>query len=576
MDQNNRPQFTNQNQFIHEFNKRYREKFNPNLFKRSDDEIIRYLENIIKSCERTMGVGSYFTIKINNFRIVDDYEEIISILQKYQENAIKKSIKLRNNTDNRYDFIDLKESDLKLLIVTYYIEAYDGREMFDVVIAVPRVIDKFYFKINGNIRTAMYQIVDASTYNNGTSNAKNPMVVSKTTFQPIRVYRNLVSLNDINGEEINMVTYDASIFKHSVEMSKYIFAKMGLIKGLQFLGLDGVFMINTHPIDDPNYYTFLPKKTSQIYVHVPKYMLENNLVVQHVTHTICTEFTRKYAVMPFIFSREYWLDALGRHFNLATPRDKGISVLTSLEFIYDITTQEELRLPDNEKKDIYCIFRWILYEFNALCRKNNLDSTIKRLRCEEYIPSLYAPKLSKAIYSLSDMGEKVDIKSIKKKITTDPLFLITEITKSSLVNFMDMVSDNDSYVALKYTYKGISGIGESGSNAIPDVYKYIHPSNLGIVDLDSSSPSDPGVSGCLVPLLELYDNNYFTDFKEPCMWRENLFRQLDQYRQIVGHKQAVEFRNMILDDSNVKELPLRSGEEYKKEMEILFNKPSKE
>ena len=568
--------FTNQSQFIHEFNKKHRERFNAQLFQRSDSEIIRYLKNIIKSCERTMGVGSYFTIKINNFRVVDDYEEIISILQKYQENAIKKSVKLRNNTDNRYDFIDLKESDLKLLIVTYYIEAYDGREMFDVVIAVPRVVDKFYFKINGNIRTAMYQIVDSSTYNNGTSNAKNPMVVCKTTFQPIRVYRNLVSLNDVNGEEIGMVTYDASIFKHSVEMSKYIFAKMGLIKGLQFLGLDGVFMINNHPINDDKYYSFLPKKTSQIYVHVPKYMLDNNLVVQHVTHTICNEFTRKFAVMPFIFSREYWLDALGRHFNLATPRDKGISVLTSLEFIYDITTKEELKLPDNEKKDIYQIFRWILYEFNSLCRKNNLDSTIKRLRCEEYIPSLYAPKLSKAIYSLSDMGEKVDIKSIKKKITTDPLFLITEITKSSLVNFMDMVSDNDSYIALKYTYKGISGIGESGSNAIPDVYKYIHPSNLGIVDLDSSSPSDPGVSGCLVPLVQLYDNNYFTDFQEPCMWRDNLFRQLDQYKQIVGHKQIVDFRNKVLDDSDVRELPLRSGEEYKKEMEMLFNKQPKE
>ena len=68
------------------------------------------------------------TIKVHNFTVVDDYKQIIDILQQYQANAISKSSKLKASTDNRYDFIDLKESDLRLLIVTYYIEAIDGRE----------------------------------------------------------------------------------------------------------------------------------------------------------------------------------------------------------------------------------------------------------------------------------------------------------------------------------------------------------------------------------------------------------------------------------------------------------------
>lgn len=548
----------NQAQFIYNYDQKYREKFNPKLFHRSDDEIIRYLENIIKSCERTMGIGSYFTIKIQNFTVVDDYEEVISILQKYQEASINKSSKLKKSIDNRYNYIDLKESDLKLLIVTYFIEAYDGKEMFDVLIAIPRVIDKFYFKINGNIWSAMYQIVDASTYNNGTSNSKNPMVVDKTTFQPIRVYSNIVTQHDVNGNEVHLMTYDANIFKKSVEMCKYIFAKMGLIRGLQFLGLDGVFYFSIENPNDPNLVTFLPKKTSNIFVSVSRYMLEHNNVVQHVTNTLCNEFTRKFATLPFIFSREYWLDALGRHFNLATPRDKGISVLTSLEFIYDITTKEQFKLPESEKQDIYTIFRWIMYEFKALSDKNNLDTSIKRLRCEEYIPALYAPKISKAIYSLSDMGDKVDVKSIKRRLLTDPMQLINEVTKCSLINFRDMMSDNDSYLALKYTYKGISGIGETSSKAIPDIYRHIDVSNLGIVDLDASSPSDPGVSGCIVPLIRLYDNNYFTDFEEPCTWRDRLFRQLEEYKQRVQHIEVVEFRKKILDQSEVPELEIET------------------
>ena len=173
------------------------------------------------------------------------------------------------------------------------------------------------------------------------------------------------------------------------------------------------------------------------------------------------------------------------------------------------------------------------------------------------------------------MGEKVDIRAIKRALMTDPMHLINEITRCSLINFRDMMTDNDSYLALKYTYKGVSGIGESGSSAIPDIYKYIHPTNLGIVDLDSSSPSDPGVSGCVVPLLKLYDNDYFTDFQEPCTWRDDLEVQYKIYRQQVEKKQVVEFKKMILDDSNVPELKLRSSETTKMEMERIFGKSDK-
>lgn len=566
----------NQREFIHDFSAKHRAKFNQKLFYRSDDEIINHLKKIIKSCEREMSVGGYFTIRVEKFQVVENYDEVTAILQKYQEANINRSSKLKGVVDNRYDYIDLKESDLKLLVVTYYIEAADGREMFDVIIAVPRVIDQFYYRINGNIRAAMYQIVDASTYNNGTSSAKKPMTVFKTIFQPIRVFRNLTTQTTVDGEEVPLVTYDADIFKKSVEMSKYIFAKMGLSRGLQFLGLDGIIKVTDEDPKDPNNYTFLPKKSSNIYITVPKVMLQNNLVVQHVTNTLCSEFTRKFAVWPFIYWREYWLDALGRHYNLATPRDKGISVLTSLEFIYDLNTREQLRLPDCEKQDIYSIFRWVLYEFGSLSRKNNLDTSIKRMRAGEYVASLYAPRLSKGgIYRLSDMGEKVDIRAIKRALMTDPMHLINEITRCSLINFRDMMTDNDSYLALKYTYKGVSGIGESGSSAIPDIYKYIHPTNLGIVDLDSSSPSDPGVSGCVVPLLKLYDNDYFTDFQEPCTWRDDLEVQYKIYRQQVEKKQVVEFKKMILDDSNVPELKLRSSETTKMEMERIFGKSDK-
>ncbi len=44
--------------------------------------------------------------------------------------------------------IDLKNLILDFLSL-YYIEAIDGRND-DIIIAIPKVIEKFYFKINGS------------------------------------------------------------------------------------------------------------------------------------------------------------------------------------------------------------------------------------------------------------------------------------------------------------------------------------------------------------------------------------------------------------------------------------------
>ena len=58
----------------------------------------------------------------------------------------------------------------------------NAEDFIDVIIAVPRVVDKYYFDINGIMRSTLFQIVDGSTYNNGTSNAKVPSITLKIIF----------------------------------------------------------------------------------------------------------------------------------------------------------------------------------------------------------------------------------------------------------------------------------------------------------------------------------------------------------------------------------------------------------
>lgn len=537
-----------QAELLYKYNDKFREKFNPELFKRSDTEIIQELQNIILSCQR----DKFFTIKVMGFKTIDDYAQINSILKSYTDNVINK-IKSKEQSkskkkENRYDYIDLKDSDIKLLMVKYYIKVGDESKVIDVIVAVPRVVEKFYFRINGNVYSAIYQIVDASTYNNSTSSSKKHSVTLKTAFQPIRIFRNTNALKSTAKEMVKCVNYETNAFSKSVASVKYIFAKKGYYGTLKFLHLFGAINLTDEDPHDDDMYTFQPKKAVEIYVSTPKMLFDNDNVLQHAVHTII-ESVHKNAVLEDLFHPEYWVCVLGASFNSANAFEKGLSVLDSFEHIYDISTRAGIHLPIEKKNDIYDISKWMVSEFNQLKIKDNLNILTKKIRCSEYIASLYAMKLSTGIYRLSDLGKKVEIKSIEKVLMTNPMFLITSISRCQLVNYRNMVNDTDSMSAIKFTYKGISGIGEKGSNAIPDIYRLLNISNLGVVDPDSSSATDPGITGTIVPLVKLYDNSYFSEFKEPNSWDEEFAKLYNSYKALKGLREVFVMKKELLGET---------------------------
>lgn len=548
-----------QAEVIHKFNALNRPKFNPNIFIRDEDKIIYYLEQMLLSCQREMGTEGYFTLKIENFTVVNGYKECREILAKYQEAAINKSAKMKAAMDNRYAYIDLKPTDLKLLLVTFKIETYEGVERFENILAIPRIVDKFFVNINNNKRSLLFQMVEA-TYNNATSSSKHMMITLKSIFNAIRIFRHVDSKVTTKGESIQLITFDADIFKKSVPVCVYLFAKMGFVNTIHFLGLQNIIFLTNHEINDDRYYVFCPRKTSGMYIYCPKQALENSVIAQHVVNTLCLEFTKKAATFPEILGREAWIYLLGRHFNLATPFEKGISVLSSLNLIYDRVTKETIYLPEEDKQDIYSVFRWMIYEYDALYLKNNLDLRFKRIRCEEYIAAIYAPKLSKAIYALSDMGDKVTLKQIKKRLSIEPLFIINELAKCSLSNYHDMVSDVDSFVATKESNQGVSGISDGTSQSLPDSYLYLNESHIGILGLSESSPSSIGASSNLTPFTQFDDHGYFSvwEYKEPCNFRNVAQRNSELAINEVNKKQVVDFEPEFLmkKDSDAPDLKI--------------------
>ena len=520
-----------QSEFIRKFNEENRPEFNPKLFERDNQEIIDKVSQVILSCER----DKYFTLKVLSIRSIMDYEEIYNTLREHEENRRKKGQK-----ENIYDYINLKDSDIMLLEIKYLVRKngvdrikVDGREqnvenpeqVLQVLIALPRFVNKYYFRLSGNYYAAIVQVVDGSTYNNSTANnAKSDCVTLKTLFMSVRIFRAFREVVELNShEKMKCILYTSTIFRNHANAMLYIFAKYGYYATLEFFGLDfNIIRLSYEQEIADDYYCF---KKHNICISCPKSMFVEP-IVQSLCMTIY-DVIGKNTTIEEIYNPDFWLKSLGAAFRNASV-EKGLSALDSLEYIYDIPTKESIRLPDNMKENIYQVLRWLLCEFSSLRSKDNVDVSIKKMRIAEYIAHYYATKLTTSIYRITDLGKKVKLKNVISAVYTNPMYIINGIIKmSNLVSYVDMVNDNDAITALKFTYKGISGLGEDGSS-VQTMYRFVDPSILGILDPDTSSNSDPGMTGLICPLTDVYGDG-FTDYTEPNTWNETVQKLREEY-----------------------------------------------
>src|SRR5574344_238787 len=524
-----------QAQYMRLYNQSHREEFNPIFFQRSNQDIMNCMKKVIMSCEK----DKYFTLKVMEMREVYDYEEIINLLKDHDDKKRKKNSKV----ENPYDYIDINDSDIMLLVVKYFVRhngteivttpngqedyvATDPWDILTVMIVLPRFTKKYYFRLNGNYYSDIFQIVDGYTYNNANINnnsktKKAPCNTFKTMFTPIRIFRMYKDMTDIISQSpIKNTVYTSIIFNNHVNCMYYIFANFGFYGACDFLDIHCV-IVDSHPVYLPNSITIDTRwhcfERNGIFISYPT-ACEPDPMVQSFAATIY-EAIQKETKVDDIYDIRFWIMNLGKSFANASI-DKGLFILDSIDGAYDIITQEELHLPDDMKANIYQILRWLMREFHYLRKKNNVDVSLKRLRIGEAIAAIYATKLNQSIYSLSDSGKKVTLQAVKRRIYTTPMYVINNIpNQSNLIAYRDFVNDNDATLALKYTYKGISGLGEGGAS-IQKSYRYVDPSQAGIVDLDSSTVSDPGMSGTICPMAQIHNGNSFSDYEEPNFWEE--------------------------------------------------------
>lgn len=551
--------YMNQAQFMRQFNETHREEFESKLFERDNEELINSIREVLLSCEK----DKYFTLKLLTFKVIYNYEEIYNTLRAHEEKRRRKNNKL----ENTYDFINIKDTDMILIKVEWLvrhngverqeidgktIEVVNPEEVMEVLIALPRFTKGYYFRLSGNYYTTTFQIVDGSTYNNSTaSQSKVDTVTLKTIFSPLRIFRCFRDMVDVRTKvTMKVIEYNANIFSNTVNAMYYLLAHFGIYGLCQFLEIDCI-NITTEPVLHPDIYCF---GRHGIYISCPRICFQDP-VVQSFCASIYAGINKDTEIND-LFNIRYWLKTLGGAFKNSSI-DKGLFVLDSIDGIYDNITKKDLHLPDEDKENIYTIIRWLLREFSQLRVKENVDVRTKRIRITDYVAAIYATKLNKGMYRISDLGRKVTLKKVIQAIYTNPMFILNNISsQSNLVSYRDMVNDNDATVALKYTYKGISGLGEDGASVQP-IYRYVDPSHIGILDLDTSSGSDPGLSGMICPMAKVY-NHSFSQYEEPNTWKQNWEPIREEYKKgkeqpLIFEKELPPFEYYKLRDQIVQE-----------------------
>lgn len=511
--------------------------YNSALYERSDMQTVIYLMHILRSFER----DTYFKIKIKSFRIIEDEKDINAILHAQEKEYGNRRLKY-----NQYDYINLKETNMFILEVIYYLETIGGSEEVIVYIDIPRIVDKYFFYVDGVCYLATHQVVDASTYIKNSNKAS--IVVFKTSFRAFNNYRYKVKLKTIKREEVACFSYEnATIVPQTrTQIPKYFLAKFGFYGAMQYLYLR-FLSISQFPDVSENVYCF---EKRGVFFTIDKRIFEENPVMQSMIYCIIdTLESDPDMTIRDIFNQNFWLAKLGEDYGCETP-EKGWAILDSFEHLYDSITYTKIHLPHRDKADVYALLRWISYQFKELRAKSNTNISTKRVRFEEYIAVIYASQLSKRIIQRTNNINNVTLSQLKKTIMIKHDWLLKNIKSAEgLIAYNDTVNDNTGLVATEFTYKGIQGIGSKKTSAVPVSYRMVYPNQLGNVDIDTSSNSDPGMSGTICPYAQLY-NGSFSEFEEPNNWRESLNELYGIYEQNNNIIQAFPNRTDLIETNS--------------------------
>lgn len=388
----------------------------------------------------------------------------------------------------------------------YYIDKHGHPVMIaKISMMIPVPDEKGYYYINGNRYISIYQLSEASTYVN-----KNLLILK--SLLPVAIRKSSGTFSDTDSVEYTMNYFEVKSFNNFRNIMYYYFATMGWDNTLHYFSIDRYITVTDHDSKDETHVCFKIRRDTYLRVYINA--LKHDYF-QSMLGSILNACTTRMTVES-IKDKNTWIDKIG---SMCSNNDKnfhrilGKRQLILFNRMFDINTKDSLRLDDSNKSDVYAIIRTLVQNFKSFRTKDNLDIVNKRLRCNEYVASLLNEVISYKIKTFINKTCKTSTDVVEKYIN---LFnyrgteLISKAHQSGLIRIDDIVNDMDFFQKLKVTMRGPNSLGSRNSRTIASIFRSLHPSHIGRLDLNVCSASDPGLTNILVPLVET-DGLYFKD-----------------------------------------------------------------
>lgn len=461
------------------------------LNRTSDKPLTHYLVNICKSLE-----------VIPNITFLGyDYENDES---KIDSSSYISAKKRNNEEDSTYKLLqDTRYGELKL---HFRLKCKDGIEEITKSILVPKQDRNGYFTIRGKKYFLLYQLVERSTYNTSSS------VILKS-LMPVDLTRESSSITDIEDTEYNVPIIFIKLFNKNVDIFSLYFAKMGFHETLRFFSLNNAINLK-EDLDNIDNEKFIYFKLRNSYIEVNRFLFKKHSYFRMMVGMLV--YTCNKVKCQNIENKKFWIEKLGSMSTTSQIKmyEKGKTMLMYFERMVDVTTIDILQVSNENKQSMYSVVRWAILNYTDLKKRSNLDLENKRLRLNEYIASILNVEFSKRINRIVK-DSNTTLKNLKNLFKFHGDILIQNLHATGLLRFDDAVNDMDFFTKLRFTIKGYNSIGNKNDRNIDIALRGIHPSYLGVIDINTSGNSDPGTSGILTPFSKQIYGLQFTEDNEP-------------------------------------------------------------
>jgi hypothetical protein len=405
--------------FLKEYKNPNEDRINHGIRNKSyDEDLITYIVDTCKSLE----VLKY--VKFISYKYISD-EHLIDY-NNYIKSRKRKKIK------DETKYMMLADSRYGELILEFDIECKGEKKRISKRMLIPKADENGHYLIKGKKYFLLYQLVDNSTYT-----TKNNLTLK--SLMPVALKRDVKEYSDTDGNKYTAPVYMIFVFRKEVDVLLFYFVKMGMQKTLEFFSVSKVIKFTDSEKDkETNVYFQI---NSKMFMEVNRYFFLKYQYTQSIVFMILNVINNRLNFNT-LEDKQHWTEKIGAIFstNIYNYLDKGLNTMTFFDRMLDETTKRILKLSPEHKKNIYTIVRWLIMDFNELKKKDNLDLNNKRLRCNEFIASLLTKEFSAKLNRIISLGSKVSIDRVEEIFKFSGDILLTQLFKSNLLRFDDIVN----------------------------------------------------------------------------------------------------------------------------------------